>query len=129
MAEATYIIPHIESQGAIDDFDKILELPDLKMFFFAMTDLSKVLTGSKKPDFNNPELWRLVEKAVRRCRDRGILVGANTSYAYTMKEMAARIKRLHDTGVRFVLVQGAPFLFQVAMMEFLPGVRADIGRS
>jgi 4-hydroxy-2-oxoheptanedioate aldolase len=41
--------------------------------------------------------------------------------------MRQRIKRLHDAGVRFIMVQGAQFLFQVAMMEFLPGVRKDLG--
>jgi 4-hydroxy-2-oxoheptanedioate aldolase len=127
MAEATHIIPHIESQGALDDFDAVLDLPDLKMFFFAMTDLSKVITGSKKPDFNNPKLWELIEKAVRKGKERGFVCGANTSYAYTLPEMRQRVKRLHDAGMRFIMVQGAQFLFQVAMMEFLPGVREDIG--
>ena len=93
------------------------------MFFFAMTDLSKVLGNSKEPNFDNPELWRLIDKAVKK----GLMVGANTSYAYTMAEMRQRIKRLHDAGVRFIMVQGAQFLFQVAMMEFLPGVRQDLG--
>jgi 4-hydroxy-2-oxoheptanedioate aldolase len=127
MAQATYVIPHAESQGSIDDFDRILDLPDLKMFFFAMTDLSKVITGAKKPDFTNPDLWRMVDKAVKKGQERGIIIGANTSYAYTLREMRERVKRLHDAGVRFIMIQGAQFLFQVAMMEFLPGVREDLG--
>jgi 4-hydroxy-2-oxoheptanedioate aldolase len=127
MAQASYIIPHAESQGSIDDFDKVLDLPDLKMFFFAMTDLSKVLTNSKDANFDSPVLWRYVERAVKKGKERGFVVGANTSYAYTMDGMRQRVKRLHDAGVRFIMVQGAPFLFQVAMMEFLPGVRKDLG--
>lgn len=128
MAQGTYIIPHAESQGSIDDFDRVLDLPDLKMFFFAMTDLSKVLSNnSKVPNFDNPLLWRMIEKAVKKGKERGITIGANTSYAYTMAEMRQRVKRLHDAGVRFIMVQGAQFLFQVAMMEFLPGVRQDLG--
>ncbi|MGE0801078.1 MAG: aldolase/citrate lyase family protein [Lautropia sp.] len=128
MAAGTYIIPHMESQGAIDDFDAILDHPDLKMFFFAMTDLSKVLGGnSKKPNFDSPELWAMVNKAVTKARDRGIMVGANTSYAYTLAEMRQRVKRLHDAGVNFIMVQGAQFLLQVALMEFMPGVRKDLG--
>jgi len=129
MVENTFIIPHAESQGALDDFDRVLDLPDLKMFFFAMTDLSKVLGNSKKPDFQNPELWRLIEKTVRKGQDKGFVVGANTSYAYTLREMRERVKRLHDAGVRFIMIQGAQFLFQVAMMDFLPGVREDLGIS
>ncbi|MFM0001210.1 aldolase/citrate lyase family protein [Paraburkholderia dipogonis] len=128
MAQATYIIPHVESQGGIDDFDKVLDHPDLKMFFFAMTDLSKVLGGNaKKPDFNSPDLWKLVDRGVKKAQQRGIMVGANTSYAYTLEEMRQRVKRLHDAGMNFIMIQGAQFLFQVAMMEFLPNVRKDLG--
>ena len=128
MAEGTYIIPHMESQGAIDDFERILDQPDLKMFFFAMTDLSKVLTGnSKTPDFNNPALWKMIDKAVKKGKEKGIFIGANTSYAYTLEEMRQRVKKLHDAGVNFIMIQGAQFLFQVAMMNFLPGVRQDLG--
>lgn len=127
MAEDGVIIPHAESQGSIDSLDATLDLPDLKMFFFAMTDLSKVITNSKKPDFHNKKLWEFVNRAVKKANERGIVIGANTSYAYTMKEMRERVKKLHDAGVRFIMIQGAPFLFQVAMMEFLPGVRKDLG--
>jgi histidinol phosphatase-like PHP family hydrolase len=107
--------------------DATLDLPDLRIFIFAMTDLSKVLTNSKKPDIHNPKLWEYVRRAVKKANERGIVVGANTSYADTMKEMRERVKKLHDAGVRFIMIQGAQFLFQVAMMEFLPGVRADLG--
>jgi 4-hydroxy-2-oxoheptanedioate aldolase len=55
------------------------------------------------------------------------MVGANTSYAYTLEEMRQRVKRLHDAGMNFIMIQGAQFLFQVAMMEFLPNVRKDLG--
>ena len=128
MADSTFIIPHMESQGAIDDLDRILDLPDLKMFFFAMTDLSKVLGGNaKKPNFDDPNLWRMVDQTIAKARKKGIMVGANTSYAYTLEEMRVRVKRLHDAGCNFIMIQGAQFLFQVAMMNFLPGVRKDLG--
>jgi hypothetical protein len=41
--------------------------------------------------------------------------------------MRQRVKRLHDAGMNFIMIQGAQFLFQVAMMEFLPNVRKDLG--
>ncbi|MGF7161549.1 4-hydroxy-2-oxoheptanedioate aldolase [Rhodoligotrophos appendicifer] len=127
MIDGSYIIPHAESQGSVDTLEETLDLPDLKMFFFAMTDLSKVLGNSKKPNWDSPELWSFVDRAVKKGKERGIVIGANTSYAYTMKEMRERVKRLHDAGVRFIMIQGAPFLFQVAMNEFLTGVRQDLG--
>ena len=60
-------------------------------------------------------------------KEKGIVIGANTSYAYTMAEMRQRVKRLKDAGMGFIMIQGAPFLFQVAMTEFLKGVREDLG--
>jgi hypothetical protein len=36
------------------------------------------------------------------------------------------VKRLHDAGMEFIMIQGAPFLFQVAMTEFLNGVKEDL---
>ena len=41
--------------------------------------------------------------------------------------MRQRVKRLHDAGMGFIMIQGAPFLFQVAMTEFLSGVKEDLG--
>jgi hypothetical protein len=44
-----------------------------------------------------------------------------------MGEMRRRVKQLFDAGMGFIMIQGAPFLFQVAMTEFLTGVKEDIG--
>lgn len=129
MSEATYIIPQAESIGALEGMEEALNLPDLKMFFIAMTDASKVLTGSKTPDFNHPKLWDYVKRAVRIAEKRGIVIGANTSYAYTMQETRERVKRLVDAGVKMIMIQGAPFLFQVAIGEFLSNVKNDLGTA
>ncbi len=43
-----------------------------------------------------------------------------------MAEMRQRVKWLHDAGMGFIMIQGAPFLFQVAMTEFLTGVKQDL---
>lgn len=126
MVDATYIIPHAESEGSLNDLEATFALPDVRMFFIGMTDASKVIAKSKRPDWDNVELWRYVERAVKLGRERGIVIGANTSYAYTMKEMRERVKRLHDAGVQFIMIQGASFLLQVAMMEFLQGVKSDL---
>jgi 4-hydroxy-2-oxoheptanedioate aldolase len=47
MHEGAYIIPHAESLGSVEKLDETMDLPGLKMFFFGMTDLSKVLANSK----------------------------------------------------------------------------------
>lgn len=126
MVEQTYIIPHAESTGALADLEETMTLPGVKVFFIAMTDASKVITGSKKPDWHHKKLWEYVDRAVKLGEQHGVMVGANTSYGYTMPEMRLRVRRLHEAGVKFILMQPVQFLFQVAMTEFLGGVRSDL---
>lgn len=129
MTEATYIIPQPESKGGLEEMEKTLELPGLKAFFIAMTDASKAITGTKTPDFNHPRLWEYVTKAVSIGEKKSITIGANTSYAYTMKELQNRVKQLADAGVRMIMIQGAPFLFQVAIGQFIEDVKQDLNLS
>lgn len=126
IADSNYIIAHAESQGSYDEFDETIELRGLKMFFFAMTDASKVLTGSAEPDWYNPKLWKFIEKAVMLGEKKRIMIGANTSYGYSMKEMRKRVNFLHDHGVKFIYIQSAGYLFQTAIGEFMDDVRKDL---
>ena len=126
IAESNVVIAHAESQGSYDEFEETMELPGLKMFFFAMTDASKVLTGSTEPDWYSPKLWKFIDKAVAMGEKKGIMIGANTSYGYSMKEMRKRVNFLHDHGVKFIYIQSAGYLFQTAIGEFMDGVRKDL---
>jgi 4-hydroxy-2-oxoheptanedioate aldolase len=121
-----YVIPHAESEGALAELEETIALPGLKMFFIAMTDASKIITRSKTPDWHHKKLWEYVDKAVKLGEKHGVMVGANTSYGYTMAEMRLRVRRLHEAGVKFILMQPVQFLFQVAMTDFLGGVRSDL---
>lgn len=42
------------------------------------------------------------------------MIGANTSYGYSMKEMRKRVDVLHEHDVKFIYIQSAPYLFQTA---------------
>ena len=126
IAESNYLIPFAESQGAIDEFEETMELPGLKLFFFASTDLVKVVTKAAEPDWYNPQLWKFIDRAVQLGEKKGIMIGCNTSYAYTMKEMRERVHKLHDHGVKFIYIQSAGFLFQCAIGEFMDDVRRDL---
>jgi 2-keto-3-deoxy-L-rhamnonate aldolase RhmA len=126
MTDQAYIIPHAETTGALESIEQTMSLPDLKMFFIGMTDASLVITGEKNPDFKNPKLWAYIKKVVEIAEKRGIYIGANTSYAYTLNGMRERVKMLVDAGLKFIMMQTAPFLFQVAMTELLDGVRSDL---
>lgn len=129
IGQGTFIIPQVETKGGWEELEETLCIPGIKMFFFAMTDLSKAITGSTRPDWYHPKLWECVHKAVEIGKEKGILIGANTSYAYDMEELRKRTKKLHDAGVRMIMIQGAPFLFQIAVGQFLKQVKADLGLS
>jgi 4-hydroxy-2-oxoheptanedioate aldolase len=126
MEEETYIIPHLESMGAYEDFEATLTLPGIKAFFFAMTDSSKVLANSRTPDWYLPKLWEYVNRAVTYGRQHNIVIGANTSYAYDMDEMARRVIKLHEAGVRMIMIQSINFLAQVSVGGWMREVRRTI---
>lgn len=126
MAERNFIIPAAETEGAFKDLEAVLAMPDIKIFFFSMTDASKVISRQKKPDWYNAKLWKYIAKAVKIGEKNGVIIGANTSYGDTMKEMRERVKHLHEAGIKMIMMQGSNYLFQTAMREFLGGVREDL---
>jgi len=126
LRQETYLIPCIESKG-IEELEETLAIPGLKMFFFAMTDLSKTVTNSDTPDWYHPQLWKYLERAVTIGRQKGIVIGANTSYAYSLDEMSKRVIKLREAGVQMIMLQGASFLFQVAIGGFLKGLKKELG--
>jgi 2-keto-3-deoxy-L-rhamnonate aldolase RhmA len=125
-SEETFIIPQPESRGALDSLEDVMRLPGVKIVLIAMTDGSRVLTDSNRPDFYHPALWEYVDRAVALGKEYGVTVGANTSYAYDLDEIEHRISVLQEHGVQMILVQGAMFLFQVTMTGFLKRVRKII---
>jgi 4-hydroxy-2-oxoheptanedioate aldolase len=126
-AAFTYLIPHAETQGALDSLEDVIKDPAVKVVFIAMTDASRIITGSHKPDWYNARLWEYVDRAVELGKAHGVTIGANTSYAYRMDEMKKRVEHLVDHGVKMIMAQGAPFLFQIAATEFLGDLKGSIG--
>ena len=124
----TYVIPQPETEEALETLPELMAHPDVRLVFIAMTDASRVLTGSHRPDFDHPALWDYVEQIVGLGRKHGVTIAANTSYTYTLEDIAERAERLHQHGVRMIMVQGAPFLFQVAMNQWLPKVWPRLGQ-
>src|SRR5438132_1068480 len=90
---------------------------------WSKTEGSRSLTGGRQPAFYQPALWAYVDRAVELGRKHDVVIGANTSYAYSLEELANRVRRLREHDVKMIMVQGAPFLFQVAMTEFLRDLR------
>lgn len=123
VARQSHLIPQPETRGALDAVPETLEVPEVKILFFAMTDASRELSGSSRPDFYNRELWKMVDAAVAQASRTGKAIGANTSYAYDLSEMKKRVVTLHQRGVRMIMIQGATFLFQLAIGDFIRSTR------
>jgi 4-hydroxy-2-oxoheptanedioate aldolase len=128
MVEGTYITPTLESADTLENWEEILDIPEVKILFFAMTDASKVLTDAEegKPDWYNERLWQMLDEAVAKSKAAGKFIGANTSYAYTMDEIGRRVVRLNEHGVKVILLQAALFLYQVAVGNFLKELKTEL---
>lgn len=129
MAAGTVIMPFAESKGGLSDMEEVLAIPGLKAFCIGLTDGSLSLSGTNKPDWYHPKLWEMINKAVKIGNDRGIMISANTSYVYSLDELAKRAKRLHDAGVRCIFMQPQAFLFQLAYQPFMDSVKKQISSS
>jgi 4-hydroxy-2-oxoheptanedioate aldolase len=125
--QQTFVIPQPETKGALDSLEEVIADPEIKVVFIAMTDASRIITGSHQPDFNNRQLWEYVDRAVELGRQHGVTIGANTSYAYTIDEMRQRVVMLHEHGVRMIMVQGVNFLFQIVAHQFLADLQPILG--
>jgi 2-keto-3-deoxy-L-rhamnonate aldolase RhmA len=123
--DQTWVIPQPETEQGLEDIGAMIETPGIKAVFIAMTDASRVLTGQHQPDFYDERLWEYVDHAVALGKEHGVVIGANTSYAYSLKGLRERIDHLQEHGVRMIMIQGANFIFQVAMKELLAGL--DLG--
>lgn len=127
LAKETFIIPQIESKKGIEELEETLSIPGLKCYQISMSDGSREVTGSAAPDWYSPKIWMYLEKAIAIAKKKGIAIVANTSFAYDMKEIEKRTKKLYDAGVDIIHVQGAPFLFQIAIGEYLNSVKKYMG--
>ena len=127
MEDDTYIMPFVESEGCLEELDDIMSIPGLKVFLFAMTDASKILANSNEPDWYHTKLWEYLHRAVEIGRKNDVVIGANTSYCYDLDELGRRVCKLHEAGVKLILMQSSYFLFQVAIGRFLNEVKRDLG--
>jgi 4-hydroxy-2-oxoheptanedioate aldolase len=127
LVRETHVIPQPESAGGLAELVDTLDIKGIDFAFFAMTDASKVLRdGSDVPDFYNPKLWDLLDAAVAKAKATGKVIGANISYAYEMQELHRRTVRLVEHGVRMIMLQGAGFLFQVAVGSFMKDLNDEV---
>jgi citrate lyase beta subunit len=125
-AGRTLLWPLAETAEVIENYRQIIALPEVKIFGFGMGDASMTLAGSDKADYYYPRLWDYIDDAVAYAAQHDAVIGCNTSYAPTLAEMNKRAVKAARHGVRVIMLQGAPFLFQIAIAPFLKDVRDEI---
>jgi 4-hydroxy-2-oxoheptanedioate aldolase len=121
------LIPMVESEGALDSLEEAIAHPEIDFLFFAMTDAARVLAGGAESEWGSPEVWEYVDRAVELGGRHGVAIGANTGFAPTLSEVAERTRLLHEHGIRIIMAQGAPFLFQIAAEELMLQLTPTIG--
>jgi 2-keto-3-deoxy-L-rhamnonate aldolase RhmA len=122
-AELAVFAPHIEAGTAMHEIDEIIALDGLRILMLAMTDLSKAL--GHPFEYEHPEVLRRVDDIVSKAQARGVVIAANMGYDYTTHErMAARVKRMHEQGIRICLMQGADNMLENFARPMLSDIRA-----
>ncbi len=126
VAEGTLVLPTLESLEAFRNMEEILATPGLRGAFLALGDACRLL--GHPFEYEHPEVWALLDRAIRVARERGLVIGTNNGYAFaTLDAMIQRAKRLHDRGVQMVMLQTPEFLLQIACGTVVEGVRKLVG--
>jgi 4-hydroxy-2-oxoheptanedioate aldolase len=119
IADETFVIPQPEARSALDEALETLAIPEVRMLFVATGDASRELSDNSSWDWYDAKLWALIESLVEAGKRKGAVIGASTASGGDLAELARRVERLHRTGVQMILIQGAPYLFQIAIGKFV----------
>jgi len=128
ISDQTMVIPMLESQRTVAEFEEILSVDGLEAVILGISDLSRVL--GRPFQYEHPDVWGMIDKVVSICERRGIVCGGNTGYAaQTPEQIASRIKRMVDHGIRFIDVQTDGALFQFFTKSILQATEAELGEN
>jgi 2-keto-3-deoxy-L-rhamnonate aldolase RhmA len=104
----------------------MLDMEGLRAMMLAVTDLSKVV--GHPYEYEHPEVWKVIDRVVKKARDRKIIVAAGTGYAFnTPEDIVGRVTRLRQHGVNAVLIQGLEYLFETYSRRFIKEIRDELG--
>ena len=124
LADETFVIPQPEARSALDEALETLALPEVRMLFVATGDASRELSDTGSWDWYDPKLRDLIVSLVEAGQRKGAVIGASCGSGKDLAELAKRVEYLHRLGVRMILIQGTPYLFQVAIAPFVRELRA-----
>lgn len=98
------IMPIVESIGALDELEEIMDVEGVNSIMMSCTDLPRQLGYPYQ--YEHPKVWEYIERAVKLGEQKGVAVGANTGFVFTtIDDTIERIKRLRDHGVHLTLTQ------------------------
>jgi 2-keto-3-deoxy-L-rhamnonate aldolase RhmA len=116
------LLPLIESRGALESLEEILDIDAISGAFIGCTDLAEVL--GHPLDYLHPEVLAAIERACRAARARGKIVLANTGYAFpSIDGQITQAKALEKCGVDLVMLQTVEFYLYVMAKSVAGGVR------
>lgn len=121
----TLIEPILESSGALEHIDEIVKIPDLRIISIGVSDAARCM--GYPFDYENPEVWKFLDHAVKAAHDNGLWIQGNIGYGFrTLEDIAERVKRLYEHGFDAITLQGGEFILQVAIQELLAKVKTKI---
>lgn len=134
MLENVEIIPQPETEDSLDAFADTIALEDVRIHDIALGDASVELTGDRDPDWEDERIWEFIDEAVALGEKHDTVVGANPPFLFkdtsefTLEEMADRVVRLQEHGIRVITLDPGSWLFQMAMRNHLADITDRIGR-
>lgn len=128
IAEASIVIPLLESQSTVKEFEEILSVDGLEAVMIGISDMSRVMGYPFQ--YEHPEVWKMVDAVVNICEKKGIVCGGNTGYTYQDPEaIAGRISRMVDHGLRYIMVQSDGSLFQFFTRNIVRATEKALGQT
>jgi 2-keto-3-deoxy-L-rhamnonate aldolase RhmA len=119
--EETLLIPLVECDTALNDLEGIFAVDNLKVVWLGATDIARVL--GHPHEYEHPDVWRVIDKAVNLGNKRGVTVYVNGGYIYTdFTAITQAMKRLYDHGVRMMNFSG-DFVLQTMSRNIISEVR------
>lgn len=110
------IMASIESRESLDQAEEIIDVPNLTGIFIAWHDFTRSVGYPLQ--IEHPEVLKAADRIVRRARDRGLVVLANTGFLFPdIESNAQRIKRMAEMGIQMIMVQLAEWIVRSTLAQ------------
>lgn len=124
-AAESIVMPLIESVELVRNIEEALSVDGLKTAFLGISDATRML--GHPMEYEHPEVWQWIDKAVKVADKHGVVLGGNTGYSsQNVVTIGQRIKRLYDHGIGMVLVQNTGALMQFFCRDFKRRAIAEV---